>query len=63
MNIGDKVRYTFPMSDKKSVDAIIEFLGETVIHLKSSEGYKIKVNWINFDNIQRTEIAETVTGY
>lgn len=52
LNVGDKVKYTFPMNVEKTINAIVHFKGETVIHLKSEEGILVKVQWKNFDFIQ-----------
>lgn len=54
LEIGTKVIYNFPEGKKTTAGEII-FIGETVIHLKSYEGFIIKIRWSNFDNIKEVE--------
>jgi len=50
---GDKVTYQFPLNPRKILIGTIEFLGESIIHLRAEEGYKVVVKWKDFDNIQK----------
>lgn len=59
--VGTKVSYTFPEGNKTTIGEII-FVGETTIHLKSYEGFLIKIRWINFDNIQKIENSEILVA-
>lgn len=60
LQVGDKVKYTFPLNNSKTVNATIEFKGQTIIHLKSDDGIKIKVQWINFDLIEPNNEISTI---
>lgn len=48
---GDEVIYQFPLNTDKRVQGTIEFLGETVIHFKTVEGYSIKISEQHFEHI------------
>lgn len=50
-NKGDEAIYQFPLNAKKRVKGIIKFIGSTIIHFKSDEGYIIKISWKYFENI------------
>ncbi|PIQ11043.1 MAG: hypothetical protein COW71_01410 [Ignavibacteriales bacterium CG18_big_fil_WC_8_21_14_2_50_31_20] len=57
LNKGDEAIYQFPQNTDKKVRGTIEFLGETVIHFKTVEGYSIKITEQHFDNILPIEKA------
>ena len=57
LNKGDEAIYQFPQNAEKKVRGTIEFLGETVIHFKTVEGYSIKITEQHFDNILPIEKA------
>lgn len=48
---GDEAIYQFPLNTEKQVKGIIEFLGETIIHFKTEEGYMIKIQEKHFENL------------
>ncbi|MBU0472580.1 MAG: hypothetical protein KKF62_00305 [Bacteroidetes bacterium] len=52
---GDEAIYQFPQNAEKCVKGIIEFLGDTVIHFKTVEGYSIKITRQYFDNLSAIE--------
>jgi hypothetical protein len=56
LNEGDEAIYQFPLDKEKRVKGIIEFLGETIIHFKTIEGYTIKISEKHFDNLFPVEI-------
>jgi len=59
--IGTKVIYNFPESDKTTAGEII-FAGETIIHLKSYEGYIVKIRWSNFENLEIVDNSEILVA-
>lgn len=52
---GDEAVYQFPQNAEKSVKGTIEFLGDTVIHFKTVEGYSIKITKQYFDHLSAIE--------
>lgn len=56
LNEGDEAIYQFPLNEEKKVKGIIEFLGDTIIHFKTVEGYTIKISEKHFDNLSPIEI-------
>ena len=59
--VGTKVSYSFPEGNKTTIGEIV-FVGEETIHLKSVEGFLIKVRWMNFDNIQEIDNSEILVA-
>ncbi|MFA8343783.1 MAG: hypothetical protein ACEPO8_12505 [Rhodothermaceae bacterium] len=59
--IGTKAIYNFPESGKTTAGEII-FVGETTIHLKSFEGFIIKIRWSNFENLEVVDNSEIMVA-
>jgi len=61
INIGDKIKYSFPDSTEVSnnfVTGIIESVYESHIVMKTEENVKIKINFKNLEYIEIIKRAE-----
>ena len=61
LQIGNQVSYSFPEAKKTTVGKIT-FVGEEIIHIKSFEGFIVKVKWGNFNNIKKIDNADILVA-
>lgn len=58
LRIGDKIKYTFPQAvngQNKTVEAIVEYVGETFIKVRLHLDIIMNISYKNYDFIELAE--------